>query len=97
MASIVIHDLEARADAAGGSICVAYVYFRYSDVTGLTIRAVLEILVKQTVERHPDCAPLAMKIFSRHVKERTQPTEAELFELLSAFVKAKSLVRYAVS
>jgi len=59
MASVVINDLEARAAASGGSICVAYVYFRYSDAINLTVRSVLEILVKQTVERHPNCAVLA--------------------------------------
>lgn len=58
MASIVINDLDARAAASGGRICVAYIYFRYSDSSTLTIRSILEILVKQTVERHQDCASL---------------------------------------
>ena len=82
MASIVINDLEARAAAAGGAICVAYVYFRYSDVADLTIRDVFEILVKQTVERHLECAFLAEQAYARHLHEKTQPTEAELFQLL---------------
>ena len=85
LASIVINDLEARANASGGSICVAYVFFRYSDAAGLTLRTVMEILVKQTVERHPECLPLCEQTYSRHLKEGTRPTEQELTTLLSLF------------
>jgi len=91
MASVVIDDLEARAAASGGKICVAYVYFRYSDAVGLTVRDVLQILVKQTVERHPNCAILAEQVYARHLKERTQPTEAELLQLLRRFTETKSV------
>ena len=96
MASVVINDLEARVAAAGGSICVAYVYFRYSDAASLTVRNVLEILVKQTVERHPECAVLAEKAYARHLKERTQPTEAELLQLLHRFTEVKKLTFYVL-
>ena len=42
MASVVINDLESRAAAAGGDVCVAYVYFRYSDAANLTVRDVFD-------------------------------------------------------
>lgn len=96
MASVVIRELEARAETSGGSICVAYVYFRYSDAAELTVRGVLEILVKQTVERHPDCATLSEQTYARHLKERTQPTQAELLQLLHRFVDIKAATFYVL-
>ena len=96
MASVVINDLEARVAASDGNICVAYVYFRYSDAADLTVRAVLEILVKQTVERYPDCAVLAEKAYARHLNERTQPTEAELLQLLHQFTEIKTVTFYVL-
>ena len=96
MTSIVIKDLEARAAAANGSICVAYVYFRYSDASDLTIRGVLEILVKQIVERHHDCELLAEQAYAPHLRERTQPTESELFELLNRFTEGKAITFYVL-
>lgn len=83
--SLVINKVEALATASGGSVCVCYVYFRYSDASDLTVRSVLEILVKQTVERHPECMPLAEETYARHVYEGTQPTEVELLQLLGRF------------
>lgn len=96
MASIVIHDLEARATVAGANICIAYVYFRYSDAADLTVRGVLEILVKQTVERHPNCALLAEQAYARHLCERTQPTEAELLQLLDRFTEVTMTTFYVL-
>jgi len=90
----VINELEARATKAGGSICVAYVFFRYSDAADLTIRHVLEILVKQTVERHPNCVSFAEQGYARHLREDTQPTEAELFQLLQRFTQIHSATFY---
>jgi hypothetical protein len=87
--SIAINEVEARAAASGGSICVCYVYFRYSDASDLTVRAVLEILVKQTVERHADCIPLAEEAYARHLHEKTEPTETELLQLLQRFARQK--------
>jgi hypothetical protein len=49
----------------------------------------LEILVKQTVERHDDCIPLAEEAYARHLREKTEPTEAELLQLLQRFAKLK--------
>lgn len=50
--------------------------------------------MKQTLERHPECAIHAEKIYSRHLRENTQPTEAELLRLLQQFTKEKSATFY---
>jgi hypothetical protein len=92
--SIVINKVEALAAAAGGSICVCYVYFRYSDAADLSVRGVLEILVKQTVERHPDCAALAEEVYVRHRHEDTEPTDAELLHLLGQFSQGRLATFY---
>ncbi|KAH6911841.1 hypothetical protein BKA70DRAFT_863385 [Coprinopsis sp. MPI-PUGE-AT-0042] len=94
LASIVIRDLEARAEVAGGRICVCYVYIRYSDRADLTVRNVLEILVKQTVERHAECEMLAERAYARHLREKTQPTEADLLQLLHQFTKVTEATFY---
>ena len=94
--SIVIRELEARAAAANGTICVAYVHIRYSDAADMTIRSILEVLVKQTVERHPDCASLAEQAYAQHLSEDTQPTEAELLQLLHQFTGIKTATFYVI-
>ncbi|KAH6909818.1 hypothetical protein BKA70DRAFT_1425539 [Coprinopsis sp. MPI-PUGE-AT-0042] len=94
LASIVIRELESRAAAAGGRICVCYIYIRYSDGADLSIRNVLEILVKQTVERHPECAQLAEQAYARHLREKTQPSEVELLRPLHQFTEATASTFY---
>ncbi|KAH6902533.1 hypothetical protein BKA70DRAFT_1112737, partial [Coprinopsis sp. MPI-PUGE-AT-0042] len=83
--SIVIRDLEWREDAWGDTICVAYVYLRYSEP--LTVRDVLESLVKQIVERHIDLAPLVQCLYAKHKQERTKPTQDDLMGVLAGFVQ----------
>lgn len=80
--------------AADGSICVCYVYIRYSDSADLTTRSVLEILVKQTVERHSNCASLAQRVYAQHLREDTQPTEVELLQLLRQFTETMQATFY---
>lgn len=92
--SLAIQDIEARAEAAGGRICVAYIYFRYDESTNLTVKGILEILVKQTVERHADCAALATEAYTQHLLEDTEPTEAELLQLLLQFTALKDITFY---
>ncbi|KAH6909650.1 hypothetical protein BKA70DRAFT_1426069 [Coprinopsis sp. MPI-PUGE-AT-0042] len=92
--SIVIDKLEALAREWNYQICVAYVYIRYSDQNQLTVRGILEVFVKQTVERHPDCIPLAQQADDRHLREGTQPTEGELLLLLAEFVARRKATFY---
>ncbi|KAH6901823.1 hypothetical protein BKA70DRAFT_1229636 [Coprinopsis sp. MPI-PUGE-AT-0042] len=87
-ASIVINALEAHATQFASPFCVCYIYFRYSDHTKATTRSFLEVLVKQTLERHPGCLPLFNKVYARHTREKTQPSEEELLGLLREFTGA---------
>jgi ankyrin repeat domain-containing protein 50 len=83
--AIVIDNVEKSADALESSVCVAYIYIRYSDESGLKIRHYLEVLVKQTVEKHAVCRKLAEHTYTEHMHLKTQPTEAELLQLLKSF------------
>jgi ankyrin repeat domain-containing protein 50 len=80
--ALVIDMLEALSREAGSRICVAYVYIRYSDRDQVTVRGILEVLVKQTYERKMDSRALIQAAYARHVEESTQPTEKELLDLL---------------
>ncbi|KAH6873711.1 hypothetical protein BKA70DRAFT_281942 [Coprinopsis sp. MPI-PUGE-AT-0042] len=93
LVSIVIQKLESLA-AMDSRVCICYVYIRYSDRADLSVRNILEIFVQQTVERHPDCATIAQELYTRHLRERTQPTEAELLELLHQFTKVTTRTYY---
>ncbi|KAH6903548.1 hypothetical protein BKA70DRAFT_1194493 [Coprinopsis sp. MPI-PUGE-AT-0042] len=86
-ASIVINEVEARAEASERPICVCYIYFRYSDHTTATVRDFLLVLVKQTIERHAGCLPLFNEVFVRHIREKTLPSESELVQLLHRFAE----------
>ncbi|KAH6904795.1 hypothetical protein BKA70DRAFT_519349 [Coprinopsis sp. MPI-PUGE-AT-0042] len=85
LASIIIDTLETHAKASNSPICVNYIYFRYSDHTKATIRGFLEVLVKQTIERHPHCLLLLDEAYARHIREKTQPSEDELLALYQRF------------
>ncbi|KAH6876948.1 hypothetical protein BKA70DRAFT_1476136 [Coprinopsis sp. MPI-PUGE-AT-0042] len=87
-ASIVINALEVHARETASPVCVCYIYFRYSDHTEATTRSFLEILVKQTIERHPGCIPLFNGVYARHIREKTRPSDEELLGLLRQFTGA---------
>ncbi|KAH6909746.1 hypothetical protein BKA70DRAFT_175144 [Coprinopsis sp. MPI-PUGE-AT-0042] len=84
-ASIVINALEVHASRSNSPVCVCYIYFRYSDHTKATTRSFLEVLVKQTLERHTGCLLRFNETYARHIREKTQPTEEELLSLLRQF------------
>jgi hypothetical protein len=94
--SIVISWLEAYAKASATPICVAYIYIRYSDHTKATVRDLLEVFVKQTVERHASCLPPANELYARHAREETQPTEDELLLLLQCFKEKMAVTFYII-
>lgn len=83
--SIIIHALQNHAAASQPPICVCYIYFRYSDDTKTTLRSFLEVLVKQTIERHSQCLSLFYQVYAGHIRERSQPSEEELLSLLHQF------------
>ncbi|KAH6903055.1 hypothetical protein BKA70DRAFT_1155716 [Coprinopsis sp. MPI-PUGE-AT-0042] len=82
LASIVIEYLEALYPGPDAKICICYVYFRYSDHSEMTVRTILETFVMQTLERHPGCMSLVEQTYARHLRERTEPSEAQLLALL---------------
>ncbi|KAH6874657.1 hypothetical protein BKA70DRAFT_1449327 [Coprinopsis sp. MPI-PUGE-AT-0042] len=92
-AAIVIKEVEHQAKA-NPRICVAYIYFRYSDHTKATVRDFLAVLVKQTIERHPDCFAISLELYDRHIRERTQPLEDELLQLLRRFSRVMEVTFY---
>ncbi|KAH6885985.1 hypothetical protein BKA70DRAFT_110792 [Coprinopsis sp. MPI-PUGE-AT-0042] len=92
-ASIVINEVELHAQA-NHRICIAYIYFRYSDHTTASVRDFLAVLVKQTIERHPDCLPICLGLYGRHIREKTQPSEAELLHLLHRFSEMMAVTFY---
>jgi ankyrin repeat domain-containing protein 50 len=45
----------------------------------------LEVLVKQTVEKHPNCRKRAQEVYAEHFRLKTRPTEEDLLKLLKTF------------
>ncbi|KAH6902939.1 hypothetical protein BKA70DRAFT_1079825, partial [Coprinopsis sp. MPI-PUGE-AT-0042] len=82
LASIVIKHLEALYPGPDTKISICYIYFRCSDHSEMTVRAVLEVLVMQTLERHPGCRALVEQAYAHHLQERTEPPEEQLLSLL---------------
>ncbi|KAH6867197.1 ankyrin repeat-containing domain protein [Coprinopsis sp. MPI-PUGE-AT-0042] len=83
--SIALSKAELHAKRSEYTVCVAYIYFRYSDHTTATVKDVLAVLVKQTIERHPRYLPFLRALYDRHIREGTQPSESELLHLLRLF------------
>ena len=94
--SIVINRLEALAKASQGEVCVGYVYIRYSDQAQVTVRGILETLVKQALEKRRDFTPLAQNVYDEHIGHGTQPTEIELTELLRRFNQRTRVTFYVL-
>jgi hypothetical protein len=78
----------------GLKFCLCYVYFRYSELEEVTVRNVLEVLVKQTLERHSECQDLVEQTYAQHLREKTDPTEAQLLNLLSRFTEGMAVTFY---
>jgi ankyrin repeat domain-containing protein 50 len=82
--------LEGLEEGSEGTICVAFVFLRYSEP--LSIRDILESLVKQIVERHADLVPVVSGLYTKHKEERTKPSQQDLMVLLAGFIqRGKSL------
>ncbi|KAH6889038.1 hypothetical protein BKA70DRAFT_1163664, partial [Coprinopsis sp. MPI-PUGE-AT-0042] len=94
LASIVIEHLEALCGETDTRICVCYVFFRYSDRSEVTVRSIIETLVMQTHERHPDFQALIEQTYSQHLRERTEPTEAQLLALLRQLTDGMAITFY---
>jgi hypothetical protein len=62
----------------------------------MTVRNVLEVLVKQTLERHPECEDLVEQCYAQHLREGTEPTEAQLLGLLHQFAERMAVTFYVL-
>jgi hypothetical protein len=60
----------------------------------MTVRNVLEVLVKQTLERHPEFQDLVEQSYAQHLHEETEPTEAQLLALLQQFTERMTVTFY---
>ncbi|KAH6912020.1 hypothetical protein BKA70DRAFT_1559519 [Coprinopsis sp. MPI-PUGE-AT-0042] len=90
LASIVIDRLEALAREWGNEICVAYVYIRYSDQNQVTVRGILEVLVKQTEGTQPMEGEL-LQLLGQFVAKRKAT-----FYVLDALDEAPVRIRLAL-
>ena len=95
--SIVIDFFESLAkQQTGAGIRVGFLYIRYSDSLNLTVHHCLEVLVKQTVEKCPECYKLAEELYREHIRLKTRPTEVELLHLLQVFATLEGETFYFV-
>jgi hypothetical protein len=64
---------------------------RYGD--SISVRDILESLVKQIIEDHAELSPLAEGLYEAHARRKTKPNEKELIGLLSRFIESgKTLI-----
>jgi hypothetical protein len=85
--SIVIEHLQTLYPEPHAKVCICFIYFRYSDHSEMTVRTIIETLVMQTLERHPEgCKGPIERVYERHLREQTEPTEAQLMALLRELV-----------
>ncbi|KAH6911237.1 hypothetical protein BKA70DRAFT_55606 [Coprinopsis sp. MPI-PUGE-AT-0042] len=83
--SLAINAVEAHAAASTTPVSVGFLCIRYRNHTKFTVRDLLEVLVKQTVERHPASLPPCNELYDRHIREKTEPLVKELVGLLKRF------------
>jgi hypothetical protein len=92
--AIVIQHLEALCEDADATVCVCYIFFRYSGRSEMSVRTILEVLVMQTLERHPECQALVEQAYARHLRERTEPNEEQLLSLLRRLTESMAVTFY---
>ncbi|KAH6910052.1 hypothetical protein BKA70DRAFT_1424554 [Coprinopsis sp. MPI-PUGE-AT-0042] len=94
LSSIMINHAEERARELGSPVCIGFIYLRYSDNAGLTVRHCLEVLVKQSLQQHPNLLRLAEEVYAPHVRLEGEPPEGELLRLLQGFTRAVTSTTY---
>jgi hypothetical protein len=83
--ALAIDATEAHARASGAPICVGFLYIRQCEDIRFSVRDLLEILVKQTIERHPAAIPLCHEFYAWHVHQQIEPSGQDLLGLLHRF------------
>ncbi|EAU83788.1 hypothetical protein CC1G_07523 [Coprinopsis cinerea okayama7 len=94
LASKAIRDLEEHSNSVKGKVCVIFAYCRYSEP--LTVKEILEALVKQFLEYDPSLASIVEPVFSHHKFRETRPTQAELLDLLQQLERHFEIVFYVI-
>ena len=92
--SLVINAIEALAQTSATPICVGFLYIRYSEDVKANLRDLLEILVRQSVERHPRFLDICKELYARHAREKTEPSARELFGLLKRFTNQLEMTTF---
>ncbi|KAH6910126.1 hypothetical protein BKA70DRAFT_1466413 [Coprinopsis sp. MPI-PUGE-AT-0042] len=92
--SIMINHAEERARELGSPVCIGFIYLRCSDNAGLTVRHCFEVLVKQSLQQHPNLLRLAEEVYAPHVRLEGEPPEGELLRLLQGFTRAVTSTTY---
>jgi ankyrin repeat domain-containing protein 50 len=77
-----------------GRVCIAYAYLRYGD--SMSIRDILESLVKQIIEDHEELSPQAEGLYKAHARKKTKPNQQELIELLSQFAQSGRMLIFVL-
>jgi hypothetical protein len=83
--SLAIQAAEHHAERSETPVSVGYLYIRYSDHAKVTVRDLLEVLVKQTIERHSASLALFDAVYARHIREKSEPSINEILGLLKRF------------
>ncbi|EAU90027.2 ankyrin repeat domain-containing protein 28 [Coprinopsis cinerea okayama7 len=94
LAARTIHDLQQLQRTSHQKICVVFAYCRYS--AQLSVKDILESLVKQFLKTDPSLADLVKPLYSLHEEKETRPTQEELLELLRQFEERFDVVFYVI-
>ncbi|EAU89898.2 hypothetical protein CC1G_08380 [Coprinopsis cinerea okayama7 len=80
LASNVANDLLQLEAESNGRVAVIVVYCRYTEP--LSVKEILEAILRQYLECHPHLVDLIAPLYAQHDRKRTSPSEEELVELL---------------
>ncbi|KAH6909557.1 hypothetical protein BKA70DRAFT_1561777 [Coprinopsis sp. MPI-PUGE-AT-0042] len=90
---IVIRELERHVKGSQG-LLVAYAYVRYTEQ--ISVRRILESLLKQLVERDPGSLSIVGEVLAQHYREDTEPAEAELLDILRMLKQSRVAIFYVL-
>ncbi|KAG2004329.1 ankyrin repeat domain-containing protein 50 [Coprinopsis cinerea AmutBmut pab1-1] len=94
LASRLIENLEPLEKRRDKKTCILYAYCRYTEA--LTVKDILEGLIKQCLQRHTDIAAIIVPILERHRLEKTRPSLKELMDLLRTIEEHFDVVFYII-
>ncbi|KAG2011164.1 ankyrin repeat domain-containing protein 50, variant 2 [Coprinopsis cinerea AmutBmut pab1-1] len=94
LASRIIDDLCQFKATSTKKICVVFAYCRYSEQ--LTVKDILEALIKQFIAADPSLTTLAESLYEKHRKQKTRPTQRELLDLVRQMESRFDIVFYVI-